>query len=399
MFFKKIIPITVLSLSLNANELLESIKFNGFGTIGTVYNDNENFTYRNDFLSNTGSSNNVSLSTNTKIGGQINIDITDNLTGVVQASISQKEKNTLNESLDWANIKYEKNENINFKLGRMRAPMFMYSDISKVSYAYPWINPPIEVYSPIPFTSYNGGEIELKQSIKEWDFSSQVVFGANSEKMYLTKNESTDFNMENYKGLVLTASNDTLKLRVSYSDAKVKMDSNSLNQLSTMLINNGYEEISTKYLTSEQKFTFLVGGINYENENYFLTSEYATYTSTGGVDKYKGGYISGGYHLSNNITPYITISKSIQKNRDIKSLVPNTGTDMYLHQSLENMEKIYNISQKSETIGIRWDFHKSATLKGEFQYIKTSENSNSLHFKENNQKDLNVFALSLDFLF
>jgi hypothetical protein len=399
---KKLLLFSLITIPflLNASDLSDNLKFNAFGTIGGSFNDNKDIVFRNDSLSNTGSSNDISLSTESKIGGQVSLEITPEISVTVQGIVNNKLENKVVPVLEWANVKYEPNENFSIRAGKMRVPMFINSDILNVNYALPWVRTPIEVYSPIPFSSYNGVESELKTTYEDWLYSVEFIYGKAKENMYMLPTEITKFELNDYKGLVIAASNNDLKLRMSYSTANVKMTSNSVTMLSNMLSMSGFNDLSTEYLTSENKFKFLVLGFNYDNGEYFTSGEYAQYKTNGIIDKYEGYYLSSGYHFD-KITPYITIAKSTQKNRQIQDNIPNTVPTAPLNYYMESIVKNYNMSQESQSIGVRYDINKNMDIKMQYDHIDIGEDLSSIHFREptSNKRDMNVFTLSLDFVF
>ena len=94
MLSKKIIFLSsfLLCNQLSAIDLGESTTLHGFGTLGGSYNTNGDFLYRENVFSNIGSSNDFSLATHTKLGLQLDTNLTDNLKATIQTVLYQKEK-------------------------------------------------------------------------------------------------------------------------------------------------------------------------------------------------------------------------------------------------------------------------------------------------------------------
>jgi hypothetical protein len=71
-------------------------------------------------------------------------------------------------AFEWANLTYRPNSEVTFRVGKQKFPFYLHSDNSQVGALYPWIRPPAEVYSMIPYESYHG---------VSFDYLFQDVFG------------------------------------------------------------------------------------------------------------------------------------------------------------------------------------------------------------------------------
>ena len=84
-----------------------------------------------------------------------------------------------NPKLEWGYLSYEANEQFTLRFGRMRRPIYNLSDYFQVSYAYPWIRPPLEVYSRdlAIYDSVNGINGRYQLPLGNWDFATEVYLG------------------------------------------------------------------------------------------------------------------------------------------------------------------------------------------------------------------------------
>ena len=57
--------------------------------------------------------------------------------------------------LEWLYLTYTPTTNLQIKIGKLRTPFFTMSDFSDVGFAYPWINPPQQVYDTYLFKTFN----------------------------------------------------------------------------------------------------------------------------------------------------------------------------------------------------------------------------------------------------
>ena len=63
-------------------------------------------------------------------------------------------------------LKYQATGDLNVRLGRIPAPLFMVSEYRKVGYVNPWIRQPNEVYFQVPFNSLDGGDVPAIRSAR-----------------------------------------------------------------------------------------------------------------------------------------------------------------------------------------------------------------------------------------
>jgi len=98
-----------------------SYSFNGFGTLGTVYSDED----RADFVSSwvlqpngAGHTSEWHADIDTKLGGQVNARFNEQFSAVLQVVVERQEDNAWTPAIEWANIQYQLNDNFSIRLGR-----------------------------------------------------------------------------------------------------------------------------------------------------------------------------------------------------------------------------------------------------------------------------------------
>jgi len=57
---------------------------------------------------------------------------------------------------DWAYVNYQPNDNVSFTIGQQKIPLWLMAEYANVGRAYPWTNPPEEVYSLFNIQSFAG---------------------------------------------------------------------------------------------------------------------------------------------------------------------------------------------------------------------------------------------------
>lgn len=399
--FKIIVFLLFLPLIIFANDI-NKININGFGTLGTTYNSNENTTYRNNLQSNVGSNGDISFSPTSKFGLQIDTKLNEDIEFLFQGIIEQKDKDKINANIQWLNLKYNYDNTLNFKLGKLRTPVYLYSDIFNVSYSYPWNHLPKEVYTTIPFISFDGIEIEKNFILDDYLFNLQVLYGKNKENVFLQRDEKSEFNSDDFTGFTLSTDIGNLKLRGSYYQTYLSVDDSSINELTQALESAGYSSIANEYSLSNKKFTLYGLGVLYDSFDWFFASEYVRINSDNiMLERIDSFYASLGYRFD-NLMPYVTYSVSKIKSNTPDNRVP-TGVNSSLDQlnaASNEMIRSFNLASKTYSLGLRYDIVKNIALKFQYDYIVLDEKHTTIHLRDNDNLDnMHILGMSVNFVF
>ena len=121
--------------------------FSGFGTLGATHSDTREADYRGSILQPNGPGNSGStmFGVDTKLGVQGTANFGSGLTGTVQVIADHRADNSYRPEFEWANFKYQVNDNWYVRAGRVVVPVFMLSDFRNVGYSQINVRPPYEV--------------------------------------------------------------------------------------------------------------------------------------------------------------------------------------------------------------------------------------------------------------
>src|SRR5690606_4909938 len=131
----------------------DRFSFNGFGTVGVSRLGGEysgrsygiqgqvNDRWRGDDLS--------------RIGGQLTWDLTEDLVATAQATLAA-EQDSWGVELDWLYLAWQATDRLTPRAGRLRNPVYMYSETLNVGVTYPWLRLPDEVYFQLQISNYEG---------------------------------------------------------------------------------------------------------------------------------------------------------------------------------------------------------------------------------------------------
>lgn len=286
----------------------------------------------------------------------------------VTAQIISRGNNEWEPEFEWAYVSYEVTDELKFLLGRQRIPTYMYSDFLDVSYAYPWITPPENLYS-VPIDKIDGVGAIYSTSVGEFDSTVQFIYGSNSDDL---GDLSAEFN--DVMGLSVTVSRGWLTLRAGYFQADIVAGFGN-DALSKSWAGAGYSDVASNLTAEDDRGKFSELGFQVDYENILLIGEYTKLTvdNTALADE-NNYYVLAGYRFDNILIHTTYGSKDGEQDNFIFG-VPVTPELLPLITPTKAIIDDVQKETKYVTVGLRWDFHDSASLK--FEYTHFSDHLNS----------------------
>lgn len=265
-------------------------RLNGFGTLGMTYlgGEEEGRTYgaqgqitdswRGDAVS--------------KLGGQLSYGITDQLNVTAQV-IAKAEQDSWKAKLEWMYLSYQVNDNLMVRAGRMREPVYTYSETLDVGFSQSWLRLPDEVYSQIQSPGYDGVDAIYSQPLSFGSLSVQVAAGQSQNRRNFITGDVYEIDSENtLAGAITLDTHDFGTLRFGYQQSDVTADIkfNLITPLGPVVAGQEMEG---------QKAQFMSLSYRYDNGTW-LTSNEITHLDAGeGVDEKDAFYVMGGRRFGN----------------------------------------------------------------------------------------------------
>ena len=399
-----------------------AISWNGFGTLGAVRSDQDySDVVSSIFLqpNGAGATSRWCMGVDSKIGGQLDARFSPELSAVLQVISRHRYDNSWTPEVEWANVKYQLTPGFSVRVGRTVASTFMISDTVNVGYANPWIRSPQELYAMIPATHLDGMDLVWNAGVGPAINTFQAAFGSTTFDVV----GGDEITADNILAVNDTVEYGALALRVGYRYIDANFDSSRLDSLTNglsgvgdNLITAGFpleggraHALARRYDVDDTPLEIFTLGARFDPRDWLLMGEWARMTDAGIISRTDAWYVTGGYRFR-EVMPYVTVAEvnartPSESGIPLAGLPPGSlrGAAGALNSGLDAVLRAAAPSQKSLTLGLRWDLLDAAALKFEYQHIRLDDLSAGRFgnlqpgFRPGGNAD--VFSIALDFVF
>lgn len=354
-----------------------SLSFDAFGTLGLVHSTED----RADFVANPlrpngpGHSESVSPDVDSRLGGQVMAFLTPELTVVVQVVVEQDHEDEYTPGVEWAYAQYALTPELTLRAGRTPLASFLVSDFRKVSYANPWMRPPVELYGLSPVTSVDGIEASYSTQLGEWTNTARASFGRGEDDF-----EGGTAEAENILSVDNTVRRGGFIGRARFARGEVDIDAfDSLFDGFRQFGPEG-EAIADRYEVDDTPFQFASLAAEYDPGPWFGMTELGWVDFNSVLAEKLAGYATFG-HRFGTLTPYATysrveaLSETSADGLSVENLPPEAArTAAGLNTALDELLVMTPV-QQSVAVGARWDVATGIALKAQVDFIDLLERS------------------------
>jgi len=350
--------------ALAQTQVSERIELSGFARlIGGVLDDGD--------AEYAGYEDRFSVSNQSLFAVQADVDLVDGLSlaaqGLLHSSASR------NSSFEWLYLRYQPTAHWQLRVGRLRTPFQLYSNVIDVGYAYPWISAPAPVYGSYLFSNYEGASTTFRTTLACIQFDLEAYYGSDdlvAENRY----ESVPVEVDELRGLVLTAERGNLVAKAGYHKAgKVTAALPELALLGDLLREAGFPR-SADSLALEAEVEFYQAGLRYDNLSWFVIGEYLRVETdlVIGPPMIEGSYLT----LGKNFAPFqahLTIGRASSDDSEGLDEIPRgvspdldalgAGYDLVF-------DSLYTDNLDYYSAGLRWDVAGGLALKAEVSLLE-----------------------------
>ena len=268
------------------------------------------------------------------------------------------------------------------RAGRLRVPLYMYSDYLEVNFAQPWLRPPEEVYAVVPVSSYEG--IDFVYTIPfdeaEWQFQAYTGVGSDPDE---ETGFGTDVEYDNVMGLASTFSYNSFSIRASYVMTTLNSGQAFVPSSNNTVPLMNFDDSDT---------SFLGLGISYDDGDLLVVAEWTrsqvdasgletdldpsdgSFNYSGNWQDVDSAYISVAYRFG-DVTPYVTyaVMETTDDNEradaTTQSVIDAGGdlTDGAVQANGYN-QAIFDAQRSTYSAGLRYDINANMALKFDVTY-------------------------------
>jgi hypothetical protein len=328
------------------------------------------------------------------LGLQATSQLTEKISVTGQTLIRKDGTDDFGAELAWAFAKYKLNDNLSIRVGRMGLPAYMISDYRNVGYANTMIRPPSEVYSQVPLNHIDGVDATYTTNLGEFLVTGQLAVGRTKSEVSGYGNITANHEI----ALNLSAEYGPLTMRFGHVSADINMtEATALNGLLATLTATGFGSVANELSAIDKKGTFTSVGATLDHKNYLIQAEYAKRKIDAFVSDTSSWYVMGGYRMG-DFLPYVSHGSLKQDSAHSSSAIPAVGPLLPLAYGVRTV--MSQDEQTSNTIGIRWDFKKSAALKVQVDQIKPRNGQMIVaNAKPGFNHSVTAVAAAVDFVF
>ncbi|WP_417441135.1 hypothetical protein [Idiomarina sp.] len=269
----------------------DKIKWSGFGNIAagmTTGSDDQLFGYDND----------LDFNPETLFALQAKANLSDKLT--VTTQLMSRGSDDFDLGVEWAYLQYQLTDSTSVNMGKLRLPLYIYSDSLDVGYSYHWLRTPQSVYR-VAFDNYTGVSVQHNAFVGDFIFNTQVIAGTVKDDVEAGGSELSQAELNNLIGFNASAIYNNLTMRIAYyqtNDTNVHLQ--EIDTLLTSLEQIGAGDVASELEASEDKGSFAGVGFMYDNFNWFVGAEYTQLeVENSYIPKQRSSYITAGKRFEN----------------------------------------------------------------------------------------------------
>lgn len=224
----------------------QSLSYSTFGTVGAAVS-NQDYRYQR-FIDSDGT-----LMRDTVVGGQLDLQFSTELSATVQAKLAPSARNDQDwdVSASWAFASWRPNNEWLVRAGKLRVPLYLYSENLDVGQSYDFARLPTEMYSIAPINDVAGVYVTRNWALGDSDLSLDVYSGEATVRMR-TYTRAQGKSFSNYQtkatGAALTWRADDTTVRVGLHHASTRAKGSSpVNTAGLQPLATGYGSIYVPY--------------------------------------------------------------------------------------------------------------------------------------------------------
>jgi hypothetical protein len=297
------------------------------------------------------------------LGLQVTGKVSERITATAQ--LLARSENDYQVDAEWAYLTWQASDNGKVRAGRLRTPLYMYSDFLDVGYSYPWISAPNEVYY-LPFNSVDGIDYYLTAALGSFDTSFQAYFGSFDSDFSFEDGTQGNASLRNQMGVAATFGKDWWNFRAAYhqTDLTVDVFSPTLDGFVAQLeATPSFAYLAPRITIDDDKGTFAQIGLNIDTGMFVAAAEHVEFeVKETMLAKNVRDYVMVGLRFGDFLF-HVTGSKADDEIAALSAGVPASAQTAQVIGTLDAIAAARNVERDVISLGTRWDVASGTALK------------------------------------
>lgn len=313
---------------------------------------------------------------NNLLGLQVTGTVSEKVTATAQLIARSADDYQVNS--EWAYLTWQASDTVKVRAGRLRIPLYMYSDFIDVGYSYAWVTPPPEVYFS-PFNNVDGVDIYVSNTLGIFDATLQAYVGSFTDD-FVQDGVVTNTKARNQIGVSGTIGKDWWTLRAAHHQSELTLDLSgvvlgpqlTLGGLAQYLTVIGFPENTQRLLAEEDDVTFTEIGINMDTGRFVAAAEYIEFDpGESMLSKNIRQYVMVGVRTGEWLFHVTASEAKDEVSRPEQGLPagqpdPLFGNTSVIIGTLQAVARAQVVEREVMSLGTRWDVTTGTAIK--FQY-------------------------------
>lgn len=297
------------------------------------------------------------------LGLQVTGQVSEKISATAQ--LIARSGNDYEVDAEWAYLTWAASENGKVRAGRLRTPLYMYSDYLDVGYSYPWISAPNEVYY-LPFNNVDGLDYYVTAPLGSFDTSFQVYYGSYEADFAFEDGTEGFASLRNQMGVAATIGKDWWNLRVAYHETELTVDvfDPTLNEfLATLSGSPTSKPWADRVSVNEDKGSFAQIGLNIDTGMFVAAAEHVEFeVKDTMLAKNVRNYAMVGLRFGDFLF-HVTGSKADDEIANLSEGIPVSTQTAPIIAALDGIAAARDVDREVISLGTRWDVASGTALK------------------------------------
>ena len=403
-----VLPLTIASAYAEEGDGFPTFTFSGFGTAALTKSNSDDAEFIRPNQGR-GVTTNAKNSVDSNFGFQATAKFNDMFSFTGQGLVRKIVTDDFTAELAWAFAKAKISDNISVRAGRFGLPVFLISEYRSLGYASTMMRPPVEMYSQVPIESIDGADIIYQGVFGDTNFTGQFAFGRTEQDFTIFSGKFSKMT-----GINLVAEHGPVTLRFGRVDTTINIDNyaglNSIvGGLRAFSANPGLEAAfglkaaANSIELKDAKGSFTSVGMTFDWKNIIAQAEYGKRkVNRLSIADSSSWYTMIGYRIG-KFTPYFNHASVKKDTAYTIAGLPTSGPFPAQFLAVTNGANFVasnGTTQTSNSLGLRWDFYKSAAFKIQMDRFSPERGSGTFtSAKPGFTGPVTVIAAGIDFVF